>query len=113
MEHVMSYLNSELGVACSLDPEGKLTFKGIFKPKQIESVVRKYMLAYVQCQMCKSFDSNLVKDSVTRLTFIECKRCQARRSIAAVVQGYHATNKCVLLSSQFCVCLALFPEMLP
>lgn len=93
MEHVMSYLNSELGVACSLDPEGKLTFKGIFKPKQIESVVRKYMLAYVQCQMCKSFDSNLVKDSMTRLTFIECNRCQARRSIQAVAQGFHATNK--------------------
>ncbi len=27
MEHVMSYFNAELGVACSLDPEGKLTFK--------------------------------------------------------------------------------------
>lgn len=53
MEHVMSFLNTELGVACSLDPEGRLTFKGTFKPKQIESIVRKYMLAYVQCQMCK------------------------------------------------------------
>ena len=41
MEHVMSYFNAELGVACSLDPEGKLTFKGRFTPKQIESVVRK------------------------------------------------------------------------
>jgi len=27
MEHVMSYFNAELGVPCSLDPEGKLTFK--------------------------------------------------------------------------------------
>ena len=63
-------------VACSLDPEGRLTFKGRFTPKQIESVVKKYMLAYVQCQMCKSFDTNLVKDSTTRLTFIECNRCQ-------------------------------------
>ncbi|KAJ1479113.1 translation initiation factor IF2/IF5 [Baffinella frigidus] len=77
MEHVMSYFNAELGVACSLDPEGKLTFKGRFTPKQIESVVRKYMLAYVQCQMCKCFDTNLEKDQVTRLTFIQCNRCQA------------------------------------
>ena len=65
MEHVMSYFNAELGVPCSLDPEGKLTFKGRFTPKQIESVVRKYMIAYVQCQMCKNFDSNLVKESAT------------------------------------------------
>jgi len=32
--------------------------------------VRKYMIAYVQCQMCKNFDSNLVKESATRLTFL-------------------------------------------
>eukprot|EP00960_Hanusia_phi_P039507 753917-Hanusia_phi.AAC.5 len=78
MEHVMSYFNAELGVPCSLDPEGKLTFKGRFTPKQIESVVRKYMLAYVQCQMCKNYDSKLVKDSMTRLTFLECNRCGVR-----------------------------------
>ena len=77
MEHVMSYFNAELGVPCSLDPEGKLTFKGRFTPKQIESVVRKYMIAYVQCQMCKNFDSNLVKESATRLTFLECNRSAA------------------------------------
>jgi translation initiation factor 2 subunit 2 len=35
MEHVMSYFNAELGVPCSLDPEGKLTFKGRFTPKQV------------------------------------------------------------------------------
>ena len=73
----MSYFNAELGVPCSLDPEGKLTFKGRFTPKQIESVVRKYMIAYVQCQMCKNFDSNLVKESATRLTFLECNRSAA------------------------------------
>ena len=28
------------------------------------------MIAYVQCQMCKNFDSNLVKESSTRLTFL-------------------------------------------
>eukprot|EP00286_Rhodomonas_abbreviata_P017015 CAMPEP_0181323184 /NCGR_PEP_ID=MMETSP1101-20121128/19639_1 /TAXON_ID=46948 /ORGANISM="Rhodomonas abbreviata, Strain Caron Lab Isolate" /LENGTH=217 /DNA_ID=CAMNT_0023431173 /DNA_START=34 /DNA_END=687 /DNA_ORIENTATION=- len=93
MEHVMSYFNAELGVACSLDPEGKLTFKGRFTPKQIESVVRNYMLSYVQCQMCKSFDSMLVKDSVTRLTFIECNRCQAKKSVSNVEKGFHATNR--------------------
>ena len=82
-----------LQVACSLDPEGRLTFKGRFTPKQIESVVKKYMLAYVQCQMCKSFDTNLVKDSTTRLTFIECNRCRARRSVTQVKAGFHATTK--------------------
>jgi translation initiation factor 2 subunit 2 len=71
---------NDFQVACSLDPEGRLTFKGRFTPKQIESVVKKYMLAYVQCQMCKSFDTNLVKDSTTRLTFIECNCCQVQRA---------------------------------
>jgi len=93
MEHVMSYFNAELGVPCSLDPEGKLTFKGRFTPKQIESVVRKYMIAYVQCQMCRNFDSNLVKESATRLTFLECNRCGARMSVQNVEKGFHATNR--------------------
>jgi hypothetical protein len=53
----------------------------------------RYMLAYVQCQMCKSFDTILNKDSVTRLTFIECQRCQARKSVSNVEKGFHATNR--------------------
>ena len=52
---LINTLTHRLGVPCSLDPEGKLTFKGRFTPKQIESVVRKYMIAYVQCQMSVSF----------------------------------------------------------
>ena len=93
MEHVMSYFNAELGVPCSLDPEGKLTFKGRFTPKQIESVVRKYMIAYVQCQMCKNFDSNLVKESATRLTFLECNRSAAPTPVSLSLQSAASEKK--------------------
>lgn len=93
MEHVMSYFNAELGVPCSLDPEGKLTFKGRFTPKQIESVVRKYMIAYVQCQMCKNFDSNLVKESATRLTFLECNRSAAPTPVSLSLHSAASEKK--------------------
>ena len=37
--------------------------------------------------MCKNFDSNLVKESATRLTFLECNRCGARMSVQNVEKG--------------------------
>ena len=44
---------------------------------------------------CKNFDSNLVKESATRLTFLECNRCGARMSVQNVEKGFHATNRFV------------------
>jgi hypothetical protein len=37
--------------------------------------------------------SGLNKDQVTRLMFIECNRCGARRSVTQVKAGFHATTK--------------------
>jgi hypothetical protein len=67
-----------LQAACSLDSEGRLVFEGRFTPRQreIELLVKNYLIDYVQCRMCKGFNTNLVKDSAARLTFIECNRCQ-------------------------------------
>lgn len=92
-EQVMSFFMAELGTEGSIDGSKALVIKGKFLPKQIESLIKKYMSEFVQCQLCRSYDTGLMKDQATRLQFIECSRCGARRSVTTVKSGFHATTK--------------------
>ena len=69
----------------------RLVIRGKFTPKYIESLLRKYILEYVSCNMCRSFEkTTLTKDSVSRLFFLHCDACGCSRSVAAIRAGYHA-----------------------
>lgn len=39
----------------------------------IESLLRKYIGEYVACQMCRSFNTALTRDNVSRLFFVSCQ----------------------------------------
>ena len=41
----------------------------------IESLLRKYLLEYVKCQMCSGFNTTLTRDQVSRLYFVHCQVC--------------------------------------
>ena len=71
----------------------QLTTGGRYLPKYIESLLRKYVLEYVTCQMCRSPNTDLVKDQGSRLYFCNCQDCGSRRSVAPIKAGYHATNR--------------------
>ena len=62
-------------------------------PQYIESLLRKYVTEFVQCQLCKNVDTSLRKDNVSRLFFMDCKLCSSSRSVAPIKAGYHATGK--------------------
>jgi Domain found in IF2B/IF5 len=74
-------------------PLSLLTLGGRYLPKYIESLLRKYVLEYVTCQMCRSPNTELVKDQGSRLYFCNCQDCGSRRSVAPIKAGYHATNR--------------------
>lgn len=42
-------------------------------PKYIESLLRKYIVEYVTCQMCRSPNTTLTRDPVSRLFFVHCQ----------------------------------------
>lgn len=92
-DHVNQYFMAELGTEGSIDGNHRLVIRGKYVPKYIESLLRKYIVEYVTCQMCRSPNTELVKDSSTRLQFINCKDCGSSRSVAAIRSGYHATSK--------------------
>jgi translation initiation factor 2 subunit 2 len=92
-DHVMQFYLTELGTTGNLDGNGRLVLKGTFVPKKIESLLRKYITEYVTCRLCKSPDTALVKDSNSRLFFVQCHACGARRSVSTIKTGYLATQR--------------------
>ncbi len=93
LDHMQSFVLSELGTTGSLNEENQLIMKARIMSKNVESLLRKYIDEYVRCATCKGIDTNMVKDSATKLHFIQCKKCLASRSVAAIKAGYQATTK--------------------
>lgn len=92
-DHVFQFMMAELGTEGSIDGNKRLVIRGKFVPKYIESLLRKYIVEYVACQMCRSFNTSLTRDSVSRLFFVSCQDCGSSRSVAQIRAGYHATTK--------------------
>lgn len=89
-EHLIQFLFAELGTSGSIDGEKRLVLKGKFQPKQMESVLRRYILEYVTCKTCKSMNTELKRESANRLHFLSCKACGSTRSVSSIKTGYQA-----------------------
>ncbi|GJJ14771.1 hypothetical protein Clacol_009039 [Clathrus columnatus] len=87
-DHVIQFLFSELGTNGSVDGAGRLVIKGRFQQKQIENVLRRYIVEYVTCKTCKSPDTLLEKEN--RIDFVSCQSCGSRRSVSAIKSGFKA-----------------------
>lgn len=88
-EHVTAYLFAELGTNGSVDGSRRLVIKGRFQQKQLEAVLRKYIIEYVTCKTCRSPDTDLSKGE-NRLSFVTCNSCGSRRSVTAIKVGFSA-----------------------
>ena len=92
-EHVFQFFMAELGTEGSIDGTQRLVIRGKYVPKYIESLLRKYIVEYVTCQMCRSPTTTLTRDSVSRLYFIHCQDCGSSRSVAPIRAGFHAQTR--------------------
>ena len=88
VEHVQRFCSSELSVQCSQTQGGALCLKGGFNSREIQSQCRKYISSFVLCSNCKGSDTLLEHDSQTRLNFISCQLCFARRSVQNITKGF-------------------------
>lgn len=89
-EHFLAYLCAELGTTGNIQEGGRLVIKGRFSPEGIANVLKRYMLEYVMCRSCRSPDTVLMRDANTRLYFVSCESCGAKRSVAPIRQGFMA-----------------------
>ncbi|CCK69834.1 translation initiation factor eIF2 subunit beta KNAG_0D00820 [Huiozyma naganishii CBS 8797] len=90
-EHLIQYLFAELGTSGSVDGQKRLVIKGKFLSKQMENVLRRYILEYVTCKTCKSINTELKKEQSNRLFFMVCKSCGSTRSVSSIKTGFQAT----------------------
>lgn len=88
-DHVIQFLFAELGTNGSVDGSKRLVIKGRFQQKQIENVLRRYIVEYVTCKTCRSPDTELSKGE-NRLYFVTCNSCGSRRSVQAIKSGFSA-----------------------
>ena len=91
-EHVYQFLMAEMGTEGSFDGQLRLIIRGRIMPKSIESLLRKYIVEYVSCQ-CKSFNTEMTRDSTSRLHFFKCGDCGASKSVAPIKAGYHVQTR--------------------
>lgn len=90
-EHVIQFLFTELGTSGSIDGSQRLVIKGRFQQKQIENVLRRYIVEYVTCKTCKSPDTILTKEN--RIFFQQCESCGSTRSVSAIKSGFKAQTE--------------------
>ncbi|OBA16982.1 hypothetical protein HANVADRAFT_54412 [Hanseniaspora valbyensis NRRL Y-1626] len=93
VDHLIQYLYAELGTSGSIDGQKRLIIKGKFLGKQMENVLRRYILEYVTCKTCKSINTELKKEQSNRLFFLVCKSCGSTRSVSSIKTGFQATVK--------------------
>jgi translation initiation factor 2 subunit 2 len=84
MDHIQSYISYEMSTDCSIDGNYRLIIKGKFSSKNLEPVLTKYIIEYVSCHMCRGHDTYLIKDPITRLTFLKCDMCKSTRSVEPI-----------------------------
>jgi len=91
-EHFLSYILAELSTSGSTDTEGRATIKYANRQvqKHIETVIKKYIKEYVLCNVCKSPDTNLNRDSANRLDIMICQLCGASKCVKTIKSGFHA-----------------------
>ncbi|XP_044969415.1 eukaryotic translation initiation factor 2 subunit beta-like [Hordeum vulgare subsp. vulgare] len=86
--HVMDFFLSEMATSGSIDGQHRLVIKGRFAPKSFESILRRYINAYVICNGCKGHDTTMTKEN--RLLFLRCEQCGSSRSVDRIKAGYIA-----------------------
>lgn len=88
VEHVTSFLLTEMGTTGSMDANQRLIIKGRFQQGQVENLLRRYIGEYVTCKTCRSPETQLSKEN--RLFFMTCESCGSTRSVTAIRAGFHA-----------------------
>ena len=91
----MNFFLEDLGGASgSLGNQG-FVIRSILNQKNVENQFKKYIVEFVQCQLCRRQNTELVKDDKMRLWTIHCNSCKSNRSVRTIKgaeKKYEATE---------------------
>lgn len=74
-QNLDEYLQKELLTTTSVNGQGQLVMKGIWKLEDLRSILRKYVAAYKRCKQCDGYETGLVKAG--KVLKVRCIRCNA------------------------------------
>lgn len=83
-DHLFQFILSELGCEGSIGGENQFLLKNKYNNKHIESLLKKYIIDYVQCQNCKSTKTILKKDNSTRMQVMACTICKSEKTVSGI-----------------------------
>ena len=66
------FFEKELAVETSINEKSNLILRGKYNFNLIASTYKKYIKNYVQCTTCKSFNTEIVRNSSNRLDYLKC-----------------------------------------
>lgn len=75
-DHLLKFLQDELGTSAHIDESGRARLTGEFRERRVNDVLEAYLDAYVRCPECGLPDTSLETDQGA--TLIQCDACGAR-----------------------------------
>ncbi|AKH98088.1 translation initiation factor IF-2 subunit beta [Halanaeroarchaeum sulfurireducens] len=78
-DHVLKFLQDELGTSAQIDERGRARLKGEFNRRRIQNVLDEYVETYVLCPECGLPDTKLTTEQGVER--IACDACGARSSV--------------------------------
>ena len=91
--HVLGFYKSELGCEGTIGTDDMLILNGGYQQKHFIKIIRKYIEIYLKCDVCLAYDSNIEKDTKTRLDWLKCKICGASRTIPPIEKNFIAKRR--------------------
>ena len=74
-EHLVRFMQSELGTSAQIDDKGRARFTGDFKQRRVADALASYVDGFVTCSECGSPDTRLADEHGT--TMLKCDACGA------------------------------------
>lgn len=78
-QHLLTYLQTELGTSAQLDDRGRARLTGSFKQARLASALDDYVDQFVRCSECGLPDTRLVSEN--GVTMLKCDACGARSAV--------------------------------
>ena len=78
-EHVLQYLQGDVGTSGEIDERGRARLTGSFDADRIGNAIEEYVEQFVRCSACGLPDTQLNQDGET--TVLRCEACGTRETL--------------------------------
>ena len=80
----MNFFLDDLGGISGAIGNSGLAIKSMLNATHIQNLFKKYISEYVQCQLCRRQNTELIKDEKMRLWNLHCNSCKSNRSVRTI-----------------------------